>query len=411
MNFSRVTKLILVAGAVAMINAVAPAEDWHRWRGPDLNGISKETGWQATNWPAEGPKVLWKASVGTGFSSVSVSKGRLYTVGNDGKETDTVYCFDAATGSNVWKYPYQCPLGAKFYEGGTSATPTVDDDRVYVFSRQGDIICMTAATGQGIWARNVNKQLHKEIPTWGFAGSPLIDGDLVILNAGLSGVAYNKKSGAVVWHSALGVSGYATPVPFDYGTNRYVAIFASKTIQFQEAANGKPVWSFPYETEYDVNAADPIIFDKKVFLSAGYGHGAALLDISGKWPFVIWENKNFRNHINSSVLWQGNLYGVDDISNSKYALKCIDWKTGAEKWSDPTFGKGALMMADGKIIGLSDKGELRIIEPSPTECKIISRAQVLGGKCWTTPVLSNGRIYCRNSKGDLVCVDVSGKKS
>ena len=410
MNFSRVTKAILIAGVAVAACSGTQAEDWYRWRGPDLNGISKETGWQATNWPAEGPKRLWKASVGMGFSSMAVSKGRLFTAGNDGDQTDTVYCLDAATGTNIWKFSYPCPLGAKFYEGGTSATPTVDDDRVYMFSKQGDIYCLQANNGQTIWSRNVHTQLHKEIPTWGFAGSPLIEGDLVVLNAGLAGVAYNKKSGGIVWHSALGVSGYATPVPFEYGTNRYLAIFASKTIQFMETS-GKPVWSFPYETEYDVNAADPIIVGKEVFLSAGYGHGAMMLNISEKWPYVEWENKEFRNHINSSVAWQGNIYGVDDISNSKYVLKCIAWKDGKEQWSDPTFGKGALMMADGKIIGLSDKGELRIIEPSPKECKVVSRAQVIGGKCWTTPVLSNGRIYCRNSKGDLVCVDVSGKKS
>jgi outer membrane protein assembly factor BamB len=411
MKFSRMMQKHLIAAiAVTLCAGTARAEDWYRWRGPDVNGISKETGWQATNWPAEGPKQLWKASVGVGFSSVSVSKGRLYAVGNDGKDTDIIYCFDAANGTNIWKYPYQCPLSPNLYEGGPSATPTVDDDRVYMFSRQGDIICLDAATGRSLWGRNVHAQLHKEIPTWGFAGSPLIEGDLVILNAGLAGVAYHKKTGGVVWHSALGVSGYATPVPFDYGTNRYVAIFASKTIQFMDVT-GKPVWSYPFETEWEVNAADPIIFDKKVFVSAGYGHGAALFDISQNWPFIIWENKNFRNHINSSVLWQGYLYGVDDISNSKYALKCVAWKDGKEQWADPTFGKGSLMIADGKIIGLSDKGELRIIEPSPAGCKIISRAQVLGGKCWTTPVLSNGRIYCRNSKGDLVCLDVSGKKS
>jgi outer membrane protein assembly factor BamB len=146
-----------------------------------------------------------------------------------------------------------------------------------------------------------------------------------------------------------------------------------------------------------------------MFLSSGYGHGSALLDIRNKQPSVLWENKEFRNHINSSVLWQGYLYGVDDISNTKYELKCISLDTGDLKWSEPKFGKGSLIIADGKIIGLSDKGELMVAEASPKEFKPISHAQVLGGKCWTTPILANGRIYCRNAKGDLVCLDVSGK--
>jgi hypothetical protein len=100
---------------------------------------------------------------------------------------------------------------------------------------------------------------------------------------------------------------------------------------------------------------------------------------------------------------------VDDVNKSTYELKCVDWKTGAIKWHEPSFGKGALMMADGKIIGLSDKGVLMIIEPSPAGFRPIATSQVIGGKCWTVPVLSNGRIYCRNSRGDLVCLDVSGK--
>ena len=133
------------------------------------------------------------------------------------------------------------------------------------------------------------------------------------------------------------------------------------------------------------------------------------MDISSGKPAVVWQIKDFRNHIATSVLWKGFIYGVDDISSSKYQLKCVDWKTGATKWGEPSFGKGSLMIADGKIIGLSDKGVLMIVEPSPDGFKPIATAQVLGGKCWTAPVLANGRIYCRNARGDLVCLDVAGK--
>ncbi len=384
------------------------AEDWFRWRGPDLNGISKETGWLA-KWPDEGPKRLWKASVGTGFSSMSVSHGRLYTMGNNGQDTDTVFCLDAATGAEIWKHPYHCVLDPKFYEGGTSSTPTVDGDRVYTISRKGDLFCLDAANGKVLWSKNVHGDLGNEIPTWGFAGSPLVEGDLLILNVGTAGTALDKKTGKVVWHSDTGVPGYATPVPFDSGKGRVIAIFASQDLIVVNPADGKPVWSFPWKTLYDVNAADPIISGGKMFISSGYEHGSALLDISRDKPTVVWENKEFRNHINSSVLWQGYLYGVDDVSNSKYELKCVNWDTGEIKWSEPKFGKGSLIIADGKILGLSDKGELMVAEASPKEFKSMSHAQVLGGKCWTTPVLSNGRIYCRNSKGDLVCLDVSGK--
>jgi outer membrane protein assembly factor BamB len=368
--------------------------------------ISKETGWQA-KWPDEGPKQLWKAQVGTGFSSMSVSQGRVYTLGNDGATTDTIYCFDAATGALVWKHAYPCALDPQFYEGGPSDTPTVDGDRVYSISRKGDLFCLDAAKGNVIWSKNVHTDLGNEIPTWGFAGSTLVEGDLLILDVGSAGLGLNKKTGEVVWHSANSAPGYSTPVVFEQGGQRFVAISAADTIEVIKPADGKSVWRFPWKTMYDVNAADPIISGGKMFISSGYDHGCALLDISTGKPKVLWENKNLRNHINTSMLWQGYLYGVDDISSSQYALKCVAWDTGQVKWSELKFGKGSLVIADGKIIGLSGKGELMVAEASPNGFKPISQAQVLGGKCWTTPVLSNGRIYCRNAKGDLVCLDVS----
>src|SRR5207302_767957 len=127
---SMITRIDKVFGLLSisalLAGASAQAEDWHRWRGPDANGISKETGWQS-KWPAEGPKQLWKASVGTGFSSMTVSKGRVYTMGNDGDKTDTIFCLDAATGAQVWKYSYEGALDPKYYEGGPSATPIEND--------------------------------------------------------------------------------------------------------------------------------------------------------------------------------------------------------------------------------------------------------------------------------------------
>jgi outer membrane protein assembly factor BamB len=388
----------------------AVAEDWFRWRGPDLNGISRETGWLA-KWPDEGPNRLWKASVGTGFSSVSVSSGHLYTMGNDGQKTDTVYCFDAASGAPVWKHSYRCLLDPKFFEGGPTATPTVDGNRVYTMSRKGDLFCLNATDGKVIWSKNVHGDFGYDIPMWGFAGSPLVQGDLLTLNVGTAGTGLDKKTGKVIWHSDTGAPGYATAFPFKASSGPAVAIFGSEALNVVKPDDGELLWSYPWKTLYNVNAADPVTSDGKMLVSSGYDHGSALLDISGDKPKVLWENKEFRNQLNASVLWHGFLYGVDDIAKDTYALKCVNWNTGEIMWAEPKFGNGSLIIADGKIIGLSEKGEIMVAEASPMEFKPISRAQVLGGKCWTTPVLSNGRIYCRNAKGDLVCLDVSGKSA
>ena len=395
-------KLYTIAVALTLTGAAttaAHAVDWYRWRGPDLNGISKETGWQ-TSWPESGPKQLWKAPVGTGFSSFSISRDRVYTMGNT-NDTDVVSCLEAGSGKFVWQHAYACPLDPKNFEGGPGATPTVDGDFIYTFSRKGHVYCLNAADGKVAWSKNLNKELGLEIPTWGFAGSALVEGNLVILNAGNAGIALDKKSGKVVWDSGKGPGGYATAVPLA-GPDGGVAMFSRQSLIAVKAADGRELWSYPWKTSYDVNAADPVIAGDRVFMSSGYNHGATVIRVKGSQAEKVWESKNMRNHFNSCVLWQEHLYGVDESE-----LRCLAFDTGEVKWKYPQFGKGSLMLADGKLIGLSEKGELIIAEATPSAFKPVARAQVLTGKCWTMPVLSNGHIYCRNARGDVVCLDVS----
>jgi len=365
----------------------------------DRNGISAEKGWQA-QWPAEGPKRLWKASVGTGFSSFAVSGGRVYTMGNT-TNTDWLFCLEAGTGKTLWGHSYPGALDPKNFEGGPCATPTVSDGRVYTLSRKGELFCLDAAKGTVVWSKNLNQELGLGIPTWGCASSALVDGTMVVVNMGSAGVALDAKSGKVVWVSAKSTGAYATPVPFNIGTEHCLAILSRQSLVAVKAADGQQLWSYPWKTDYDVNAADPIVEGDKVFISAGYNHGGALVKVAGQTPEKVWENKNLRNHFNSCVLWQGHLYGPDDSG-----LRCVEFETGELKWTYKEFGKGSLVVVDGKLVALSDKGELIIAEAAPAAFKPISRAQVLKGKCWTAPVLSNGQIYCRNAVGDVVCLDV-----
>ncbi|KAB2653793.1 MAG: PQQ-binding-like beta-propeller repeat protein [Verrucomicrobia bacterium] len=378
------------------------AADWPNFRGPDHNGISKETGW-ASQWSNGAPKQLWKAKVGLGFATLSVSNGRVYTTGN-ASDTDTVFCFDADTGKALWKNSYPAPRDAKYYEGGTSATPTVDGDRVYTISKRGILHCLGAADGKVVWTNNLQQELGAKIPEWGFAGSFYIEGDLAILNFGTAGTALDKRTGKVVWTSGTDVSGYSTPMPVNAGGERAVILAVKQDVVAVKIKDGKELWRFPWKTQYDVNAPTPILSGSKVFISSGYNHGGGVFDISQQPPKEIWNNKNMRNHMASSILWKGHLYGIDENQ-----LRCLDFDTGEVKWTDKVSGKGALMIADGKLIVLSERGELLVAEASPAAFKPISRVQVVGGKCWAAPVLANGKIYCRTGPGDVVCVDVSGK--
>ncbi|MDD5261317.1 MAG: PQQ-like beta-propeller repeat protein [Methylacidiphilales bacterium] len=393
-----ITLLLLCTG-------FAQAADWPQWRGPNHDGISTETGW-STQWNADGPKQLFKLNVGTGCSSVAVSQGHLYTIGNT-NNTDTVRCLDAATGKEIWKQSYPCPLDPNSFEGGPGATPAVNADRVYTMSRAGDLHCLDAATGKVVWTKNLVKDFGGKVPKWGYAGSPVVLEKCVILDVGAPGaatVALDKTTGEIAWKNGDEEAAYATPLPFEFGGKKYVALFDAFGLVIREADGGKTVAKQEWKTNYDVNAATPIISGDKLFVSSGYGKGAAQFQFTGSELKYIWQTKKMRNHFNSCVLWQGFLYGFDDTK-----LACLDFATGDVKWVQEDLGKGSLMLADGKLIIQSENGDLVIASAAPDAFKELARAKVLDQRCWVVPVLANGHIYCKNNVGDLVALDVSGK--
>jgi len=387
----RIASPLLMLAMVGGAAICAAAADWPIYRGPDHNGISAETGWLGGEM-----RIAWTKQVGTGCSSIAVADGRVYTMGNSANR-ETVFCFDAATGKEVWKFTYACPLAPKLYEGGPSATPTVADGKVYTLSKSGHVFCFDAAGGKKIWGVEVDA----EAPTWGFAGSPLVLGKKVILNVGEAGTALEAATGKVVWSSGTGASGYSTPVPYEVGGKTLIALFCADGAAAVQADDGKIVWKHPWKTSYKVNAADPIILDggKKVFLSSGYNTGCALLDVSGGSPKEIWRNKNMRNKHTNSVVYKGAIFGFDESK-----LTCLDLASGEKKWTESSLGKGSLMLADGKLIVLSERGKLVVADASPDGFKELASIQAVNGKCWSAPVLANGRIFAKSKKGAFACI-------
>lgn len=396
----------LTALSFIVCSSTALAADWPQYRGPNRDGTSKETGWNA-EWSGE-PKIAWKANVGLGFSSIVVSNGKACTVGHaDGQ--DTVFCFDAVTGKELWKHSYPAELGDKYFEGGTTGTPTFDGDRVYWLSRWGDLFCLEAATGKVVWSTNVAKQTDGKIPTWGFTGAPLVHEKLLVLNVGEAGMGVDKQSGKIVWQSANKDAGYSTPLPIQRGGAWLALLGSEKNYLAVDIASGKEAWRFKWLTQYGVNAADPIVNGDQVFISSGYGKGAALLKLGEGEPQEVWKSKALKTQLNPAVLFEGYLYGPDGDTTRTAELKCLEFATGNEKWVEPGFGTGGVIVVDGKLIALNASGELTIGPASPTGFKPTARAQVLGGKCWTAPVLANGIVYCRNQQGEIAAVDLRKK--
>ena len=397
LSLSVIVLAILVSSAMVAVHA----GEWTMYRGPDHTGISKETGWFDAS---AGMTVLWEKKIGTGYSSIAIGGGRAFTMGHDAGK-DTVFCFDAKTGKDVWKFSYAAkPSVPKEYmgghKGGPYATPTIDGDSVYTMSKHGDIYCLSADKGAVKW----NKKIKSKYPKWGFSGSPLVVGDLLIVNAGAAGTAFNKTTGKLVWSSGAAAPGYSTPVPIQRDGKPHVMLFTAKSVVIVTADKGKKVWSAPWKTKYDVNAADPIVIGENVFIASGYKAGCCLLPMGKDSPDPIWRNKNMQNHMSGSVLLDGYLYGFNEKQ-----LACVDVKTGATKWTEGGLGKGSLMLADGKLIILSEKGKLVIAPASPDGYKVLSSGVILkaGTQCWTMPALSDGLIYARNSAGDMVCAKAS----
>jgi outer membrane protein assembly factor BamB len=382
------------------LTSLAFGADWPQFRGPTRDGISLEKGWFKAGVTA---RTVWETELGVGHAAVALQAGRLYTMGNR-DDKDVVYCLDALTGKRIWDYSYPCRAGN--YPGPRS-TPTIEGRRVFTLSREGLFLCLDAAKGTVLWKRDLGREMKAKPPSWGFASSPLVMGNLVVVNVGSSGLAVDKATGATKWSSGGEGASYASPVAITIAGRAGVLVFGTEEITAVDAATGRKVWAHPWKTDCDVNAADPVVTGDKVLISSGYGHGAALLTVTGATPKVEWENKKLVSHFSSPVLSGLHVYGIHGDAGEG-DLRCVDLATGAVKWLNGEVGFGSLTMADGKLIVLSEKGTLAIIEDDPEACREVWSQKVLDGVCWTMPTLCNGLIYCRNDKGRLICLDLRG---
>lgn len=382
-----------------MSSPFASAEDWPNFRGPNRNGISWETGWFS-----QGAKLKehWRAEVGLGFSGAAVVGNRVYTAGYADKK-DTIFCLKASDGTKVWTKSFKASKGSLFYQGGTSATPTIADGRLFHFSREGELFCLNLATGRSIWEKHVVRDYECRKPTWGYASSPVVIGDHIYLNAGDGGLAVKKTDGSLVWKNGKKDSGYATPVPFFQNGKLNLALLTEKTIKSISAADGKINWSERFESGWGQNSTDPVISGDQVFVS-GYNVKGKLLDLKDGQPVEGFKSET-KNHVNGGVLIDGHLYNFSGkVENSRTTLDCMSWKTGETLWSHKGLGGGVLSGADGKLIIIGEHGKLIIAKANPKKFEPLFEKQLLEDPVWTQPTLANGKIYCRDGKGTLVCL-------
>lgn len=397
-------RVALLLAALSAVTSLSMAGDWPQYRGIRQDGHSLETG-LAPSWPASGPLELWHYPLGEGYSGISVSAGRVFTMfGSAGDEL--IVALDAATGKEVWRVRIDSNRSDS-QGGGPRSTPVVDGNRIYALGARGKLVALETATGEVAWKLDLVSQFGAQIPQWGVSTSPVVEGDLLLVDAGgrdgFSLVALDKVTGNVRWHSETDKPGYSTPLPVTVDGVRQILFFTGTALASVSPETGDLYWRYPWSTSYDVNAAMPVFVPpNQVFISSAYDKGAALLtlrkDGEGVAVDEIWRNRVMKNHFNSSVLVGKHLYGFDNGT-----LKCIEAATGEEMWAKRGFNKGSLLSADGRLIVLSEGGLLAAIEATPDGYNELARHQVFEAKTWTMPSLADGRLFVR-SEGDLVAL-------
>ncbi len=383
--------LFVVSVAVAQSNAA----NWPQWRGPNRDGISKETGLMK-QWPAEGPPLVWKATgAGSGFSSFSIANGRLYTMGLRG-DREFVIAFDVATGKEAWA----TPNGRAFENdrgNGPRGTPTIDGDRVYSLGGSGDLSALDARTGKVVWSKNILREFGASNITWGISESPLIIGNKLLVNPGgpnASIVALNKTDGSVIWKSQSDEAGYSSAIPLQVNGGTQVVFFTSKRAVGLDLNDGRLLWEYAKPANRTANAATPVARGNRVFISSGYGTGGGVVEIKPDGTAQeIWFSREMRNHHSSSVLVGDYLYGF-----SEAILTAIKFDTGEIAWRDRSVGKGSLVYADGRLYCFSERGVVGLVEATPTGYVEHGRFKINAGsiETWTHPVVAGGRLYLRD---------------
>ena len=403
-------KRLILSGAVCAFVWTAPfivADDWPQFRGIERNGVSGETG-LAKSWGEAGPREVWRKAIGPGYSAVSVVDDRLYTMyvaEIDGQDREVAVALSAKDGAELWR----TPLGERFdneFGDGPRATPTVSGDRVYVLDSRGTLAALKTKDGSVVWSMDFIEKFEIETPRFGYSTSVVVDGEQVIIQAGgpegNNYLGINKDNGEIVWSRGDGPAGYNSALPVAIGdTKRFVYVAGNQLLCIDE--EGGEVWAHDWP-QGETHAMPIRIPPDKLYLSGAEGVGARMFRIKeadGKGEIeLLWEQPFMRNHFSSAVVNDGTIYGFDNAT-----LKAIAVADGKMVWGKRGLGKGSLILADGQLLVLSDRGKLLLLEATTEGYREKGSVQALEGLCWTAPALADGRLYLRNHD-ELVVYDL-----
>ena len=410
---------IVTSVTVLVLSSVTLAADWPQFRGPERTGKSAETG-LLKQWPTGGPKMLWSVEgLGTGWSSMSVVDGTIYTLGMINKQ-GILFAFDLK-GNPKWQKTYGREWTGSF--PGVRSTPTVEGERIYVLSGNCSVYCFDKKNGAIIWEIDAYQKFKvQKKPRWGFSDSPLIVDDKLICTPGGSEAtmaALDKRNGRVIWacKEVTEPSSYCPSTLCEWGGKKIIMSQTAESIIGVDAENGKLLWRVAF-TDYQsspnksINPLAPYYHNGCVYVTSGYDDKGIMLQLSadGRQVTKKWVDGTLDCHHGHVVLVDGHIYGANWLSNSNGNWVCLDWETGKVKWEKHWFNKGSIIYADGMLYCYEEKsGNLGLVKPSPQGFNLVSSFQITqgSGRHWAHPVISNGVLYVRH--GDvLMAFDIKG---
>jgi len=387
----------------------APKNYWTNFRGPRRDGKYEEAS-ISTSWPAGGLRQIWRQPVGVGHASFVVADGKAYTI-EQRRNQEVVAAYDVNTGRELWTQKWN----AEFTDStgdGPRATPTWDNGRLYALGATGELRCLDANSGAVIWGKNILSDNQAKNLPWAMAAAPLIvDDKVIVLPGGTSGksvVAYNKNNGAPVWRVLDDTQAYVSPMLVELAGRRQIVVVSASRVVGLTPENGTLLWEYAWDTDNGINVSQPIMVDRnRFFISSGYGKGAALVEVKGSGnkftASTVWENNNMKNKFNSSVLYNGYVYGLDEG-----ILVCLDVNTGERKWKDGRYGYGQVILAGDHLIVTSDQGDVALVKATPSQYTEVARFPAVKGQTWNYPAIAAGKLLVRNSN-EMAAFDISGK--
>ena len=390
--------------AAAQIPEKARPSYWTDFRGPNRDGIYAQTEIQ-TAWPPVGLPRLWRQPIGAGYASFTVGEGRAYTI-EQRRNQEAITAYDVETGRELWAFTYPALFDEVLGGLGPRATPVYHDGLVYSLGANGDFYCLSAKTGQSKWSKNILTDNGAQNVHWAMSGSPLIvDEKVIVTPGGTNGksiVAYNRLTGEPVWRSLNDRAGYTSPILATLAGRRQIVWISGERAVGVAVEDGKLLWEFPFPAQMDMNCSQPVVVDDaSVLLSSAQGPGAVLLEITKNNDTYaarpVWQNNRLKNKFNSSVLYQGHIYGFDEA-----ILACMDAKTGELKWKGGRYGYGQLLLAGGYLIVLTEQGDVVLVRATPEAHQELARFSAIEGRTWNIPAIDNGLLLVRNAT-EMAC--------